>query len=205
MIRNELKLKLLLNILEEISERYDEILAENKELLKRLHKEATTDQLTGLLNRRALLETLEKEIERIKRSNKDNLCLCFVDMDNFKKVNDTYGHAAGDKVLKEFAKILKEHVRVYDIVGRWGGDEFIVGIINCEYFDKPEICKDCPVYRRISDAVKVLGKQYNVPLNISCGVVKIPLEAGNLEEALKIADKRVYEAKRRGKGKVIVD
>jgi len=205
MIKAEWKIRLLLNILEEISGRYDEILAENKELLKRLHKEATTDQLTGLLNRKALIETLKKEISRIQRTGKDNLCLCFVDMDYFKKVNDTYGHAEGDKVLKEFAQILKSSIRIYDIAGRWGGDEFILGIINCEYFDKLEVCKKCPVFTRILNAVKKIGERYNIPLGVSCGVAKIPLEAGNLDEALKIADKRLYEAKKGGRWKIVVE
>jgi len=204
MIDPEWKIRLLLNILEEISERYDEILEEKRELLRELHKEATTDQLTGLLNRKALLETLKREISRIKRNGKDKLCLCFIDMDFFKKINDTYGHEEGDKVLKAFAQILKRSVRIYDIVGRWGGDEFILGIVNCENFNNPEICKQCPVHKRISEAVKELGKRYRVPLNVSCGVAKIPLETENLEEALKIADKKLYDVKREGKGKVKV-
>ncbi|HIC08954.1 MAG TPA: GGDEF domain-containing protein [Aquificales bacterium] len=205
MIDPEWKIRLLLNILEEISERYDEILEENRELLRELHKEATIDQLTGLLNRKALLETLKREISRIKRNGRDKLCLCFIDMDFFKKINDTYGHEEGDKVLKEFAKILKKSVRIYDIVGRWGGDEFILGIVNCENFDKPEICRECPIHKRISEAVKKLGEKYKVPLNVSCGIAKIPLETENLEDALKLADKRLYAAKREGKGKVKVD
>ncbi|HID78938.1 MAG TPA: GGDEF domain-containing protein [Aquifex aeolicus] len=205
MTRQEWKIRLLLNILKEISERYDEILEENKKLLEQLHREATTDQLTGLLNRKALLEELKKEIAKIKRHNKETLCLCFVDMDFFKKINDTYGHAEGDKVLKEFAKILKSNVRVYDIVGRWGGDEFILGIINCEYFNDPKVCKKCPIFERISKNVKALGNKYNIPLNVSCGVAKIPSEVKDLEKALQLADKRLYTAKKLGKGRVIVD
>jgi diguanylate cyclase (GGDEF)-like protein len=205
MNRQQLKIKLLLNILEEISERYDEILQENKKLLEQLHREATVDQLTGLLNRKALLEELSKEIAKINRHNKDTLCLCFLDLDYFKKINDTYGHAEGDKVLKEFANILKDNLRVYDIVGRWGGDEFIVGIINCEHFENPEVCKKCPVYERIAQNVRTLGKKYNIPLNVSCGVAKIPTEVKNLDQALRLADKRLYTAKRLGKGKVITD
>ncbi len=205
MTRHEWKIRLLLNILEEISERYDEILEENKKLLEQLHREATIDQLTGLLNRKALLEELRKEIAKINRYNKENLCLCFVDIDFFKKINDTYGHAEGDKVLKEFAKILKSNVRVYDIVGRWGGDEFILGIINCEHFNNPKVCKNCPIYERISENVKTLGSKYNIPLNVSCGVAKIPSEVKDLEKALQLADKRLYRAKNLGKGRIIVD
>ncbi len=206
MIPPEIKLKLLLNILEEISEKYDEILKENKKLLKELHKQATTDHLTGLLNRRALLEALRKEVERIKGSNRKNtLCLCFMDLDNFKLINDTFGHAEGDKVLKAFASILRETLKSYDIVGRWGGDEFVAGVINCENFDNPEICKTCPYYHKILEEVKKMGKCYAISLGVSCGVAKIPTETEDLDEALRIADRRLYKAKKEGKGKVVID
>ena len=90
-------------------------------------------------------------------------------------------------------------------MARWGGDEFILGIVNCENFDKSEICRECPIHKRISEAVKKLGEKYKVPLNVSCGIAKIPLETENLEDALKLADKSLYAAKRKGKGKVKVD
>ncbi|HIO42363.1 MAG TPA: GGDEF domain-containing protein [Aquifex sp.] len=205
MISPDLKLKLLLNLLEEISERYDEILEENRELLKELHREATTDHLTGLLNRRALLHALKKEIERIKGSHRDNLCICFMDMDNFKQINDRFGHQEGDRVLKDFALILRRHIRIYDIAGRWGGDEFIVGIVNCEYFDQPDVCKHCPFYEAVVKDIKKLGERYGVPLGVSCGVAKIPTETEDLDEALRIADRRLYKAKKEGKGKVVID
>jgi len=205
MIPPELKVKLLLNLLEEISERYDEILAENRELVKELHREATTDHLTGLLNRRALLQALQREIERIRESNKDTLCLCFIDLDNFKQINDRFGHAEGDKVLKTFARILREELRVYDIAGRWGGDEFIVGIVNCPYFNQPNICVHCPFFEEVKQRVLRLSTQYDGILSLSCGVAKIPLETLNLEEALQIADRRLYKAKKSGKGKIVLE
>ena len=67
------------------------------------------------------------------------------------------------------------------------------------------MCRNCPIYKRISEAVKVIGEKYNIPLGVSCGVVKIPVETENLEEALKIADNRVYKSKRSGKGKIVID
>jgi len=206
MIPPELKLKLLLNILEEISEKYDEILKENKKLLEELHKQATTDHLTGLLNRRALLQALRREVERIKSNHhKNTLCICFMDLDNFKLINDTLGHEEGDRVLRNFASILKKILKPYDIVGRWGGDEFVAGIINCEYFDKPEVCRSCPYYQKLSEEIKRLGKCYAIPLGVSCGVSKIPAETLDLEEALRVADRRLYIAKKTGRGKIVVD
>ncbi len=204
-MREKQKIQILLNLLEEITQSYDEILKENQKLLKALEKEATTDHLTGLLNRRAVLEALKREIERIKRDKGETLCLCFADLDNFKQVNDKFGHNEGDKVLKEFANILRKSLRAYDIVGRWGGDEFLVGVINCDYFHDREKCKNCPIYGRISEQLKKVGEKYGIPLGVSCGAVKIPTEVTDLEEAIKLADKRVYEAKERGKGKLITD
>ncbi|HIP86337.1 MAG TPA: diguanylate cyclase, partial [Aquifex sp.] len=75
----------------------------------------------------------------------------------------------------------------------------------CEYFNDPKVCKKCPIFERISKNVKALGNKYNIPLNVSCGVAKIPSEVKDLEKALQLADKRLYTAKKLGKGRVIVD
>ncbi len=205
MDRNEIKLKLLLNLLTEFSERYDEILKLNEELIKKLEEESKIDALTGLANRKALEEEIQKQINRIKRKGDETLCLGLLDLDNFKLVNDTYGHLEGDKVLKEVAQILKRNLRNYDIYGRWGGDEFLIGVVDCDYINDPEKCVVCPVYQRIKLEIENIGKRYNIPLSASFGTVKIPLETDNYEEAIKIADRRLYMAKDLGKHTVVND
>ena len=101
------------------------IALKNSELVEQLHSAATTDELTGLYNRRALEERLGAEISRSLRHQLHTSVL-LLDLDRFKSVNDTMGHAAGDRLLIQVAKILKQQCRALDVVGRLGGDEFLV-------------------------------------------------------------------------------
>lgn len=101
------------------------IQAQLKNSLLREKRKSRTDQLTGLLNNWAFRERVEEELDRARRYNRP-LTLAFIDLDNFKQVNDTFGHARGDKLLKEIGKVLLDAERKTDIVGRIGGDEFAV-------------------------------------------------------------------------------
>jgi len=202
-ITEEDKLKLLLNLLYEISSKYDEILAENKILIEKLAKEAKTDFLTGLFNRKGLMEELAKEFERIKRGVDKNLCLAILDLDNFKKINDNYGHLEGDKVLIEVGNILRRNLRKYDIYGRWAGDEFLIGIVECKDFDNPQVCKNCPIYGRIQKEITELDRNYRVDFGASVGAAKVPQEGLDLDGVIKKADKRLYLSKNCGKHKVV--
>jgi diguanylate cyclase (GGDEF)-like protein len=203
MITPQDKLRLLLNLLEEITYKYDEILKYNQYLIKRLEEEARTDVLTGLLNRRAVEEEVKKEINRIRRHAEETLCLGILDLDNFKKINDNFGHNEGDKVLKRVAKIIRSSIRNFDIAGRWGGDEFLIGIINCSCMENSKCCMNCPVYYRMVSEIKKIGKEYGIPLSASFGTVFIPWEALDFEKAIKLADLRLYKAKDSGKGIII--
>ncbi|WP_336368070.1 GGDEF domain-containing protein [Marinobacter sp. C2H3] len=91
---------------------------------KQLHKAATTDALTGLLNRRQMQYLLEQEVERFRRSGQP-VSLLLMDLDHFKRINDTLGHETGDDILKAFANILRQELRAQDLVARWGGEEFL--------------------------------------------------------------------------------
>ena len=97
---------------------------------KRLQKMATTDSLTGLLNRRQMQCHLDQEVERFKRSGQP-VSLLLMDLDHFKKINDSWGHDSGDKVLQAFADILQQELRAQDLVARWGGEEFLVIMPQC--------------------------------------------------------------------------
>lgn len=134
------------------------------DLLRRLQEQATHDVLTGLSNRRAILELLDQSIARARRHNR-GLGLLYLDLDGFKTVNDSYGHAAGDSVLMEVASRLKQATRVEDNVGRIGGDEFVV------------ICEDISgegeaVKARLAAAVSrpYTGAGIDVPVGVSIGV-----------------------------------
>ncbi len=118
-------------------------------------------------------------------------------------VNDNFGHKEGDKVLKAVADILRKSLRKYDIVGRWGGDEFSVGIIDCTYFNDEEHCANCPLFSRMAAEIGKLDELYGVDFGASFGIVKIPKETTDLEEALKIADRRLYVSKRHGKHRIV--
>ncbi|MCI4459068.1 MAG: diguanylate cyclase, partial [Thermocrinis sp.] len=159
------------------------------------------DPLTGLYNRRFAMDFLTKELEKAKRYKK-YLSFVMVDLDDFKKINDTYGHAFGDKCLKTFANTLLKHLRSADVAVRWGGEEFLL-----VFPETPKnVCKD--IVHRLKDVLKMecmmvgLG---GVPLTASWGVASYPEDGEDLEELLKIADERCYIAKKSGKDRVVVD
>jgi diguanylate cyclase (GGDEF)-like protein/PAS domain S-box-containing protein len=162
---------------------------------------STKDPLTGLYNRRFAMEFLTKELEKAKRYKK-HLSLVMVDLDDFKKINDTYGHAVGDMCLKTFANTLLKHLRSADIAVRWGGEEFLLVLPETP----KDVCKD--IVHRLRDALKMEGMTVGlecVLLTASWGVASYPEDGEDLEELLKIADDRCYIAKKSGKDRVVGD
>jgi len=124
-MREEIKIKLLLNIFEEVTRKYEELLKNYEELNELLKYKASHDPLTGLYNREALENVLKAEVARVRLSN-SVLSVIFLDVDNFKTINDTHGHQFGDEILKKIGEIIKNSVRERDIVARYGGDEFVI-------------------------------------------------------------------------------
>ena len=124
-MREEIKVKLLLNIFEEVTRKYEELLKLYEEMNELLEYKASHDPLTGLYNRDALDNILKAEIMKAKLSKKV-LSVIFLDLDNFKAINDSYGHQYGDEVLRKVGEILRSSVRKGDIVARYGGDEFVI-------------------------------------------------------------------------------
>jgi two-component system cell cycle response regulator len=163
--------------------------------------QATHDALTSLLNRGAIMDLLGREIIR---SNRENVSTSIIlgDVDHFKKVNDTYGHAAGDEVLKEIAVRLLHSVRSYDFVGRYGGEEFLVVLNNCDPSGAPA---------RAEEIRKAIS---NRPVPTGCGLLPITMSLGVLlskdwglrpvEELLHEADEALYAAKGAGRNCVRV-
>ncbi|MEQ9639649.1 MAG: diguanylate cyclase [Alphaproteobacteria bacterium] len=160
---------------------------------ERLRRLATRDPLTGLLNRGALLETLSNGFEHACELGLA-LSVLFVDIDHFKAVNDSHGHAAGDEVLRAVAKALDTTVRPQDLVGRYGGEEFVVGLLETDRVAAAMVAE------RIRVAVARL--QASVPVTISIGMASLGPDTGTLEELLAVADAALYRAKANGRNRV---
>jgi diguanylate cyclase (GGDEF)-like protein/PAS domain S-box-containing protein len=156
-----------------------------------------TDKLTQLYNRIKLDRSLENEFNRFKR-NKSIFSLILVDIDFFKSVNDTFGHQVGDKVLIQISKILKENCRKIDILGRWGGEEFLIICVNTD------ILGACNLAEKLRKNIEEFEFDIVKHKTISLGVSQI-IENDNIESLIKRVDNNLYQAKRSGRNKIIVD
>lgn len=181
------KFKLLFNYLEELTRKYEETFELKEKLLKELEERAMYDSLTGIYNRYVLLDVLGKELQRLERTEKGKFFIIFFDLDKFKSVNDIYGHEKGDEVLKEVAKTIKKSFRDYDIVARFGGDEFIVVVED----DFEKNLKS--ILQRLRKRIEAKFSSYGI--SISYGVAVAPDEGLNADKLIELADKRMYEMK----------
>lgn len=171
------------------------------ELQQSLRFAATHDFLTDLLNRSEILAALEREFARAGRDEKPT-AIILGDIDHFKKVNDTLGHAAGDEVLKEVAKRLKLDLRPYDVVGRYGGEEFLLILPGCNLASG---AKRADEIRHAVGQSPVNTGFGNVSVTISMGVtVTSASRSGNVSELLREADVSLYAAKKNGRNRVEV-
>ncbi len=168
-----------------------------------LHRLATQDLLTGISNRGEIMHFIESEAMRLKRrSAQDNapmFSLIMGDIDKFKTINDTYGHAAGDEALKYVAAIMKKHLREYDRVGRYGGEEFMVLLPDTD-FSRAAI-----IAERIRKAIEestIVTENQSISLTISLGVATVMAEEDSFEAALKRVDEALYRAKEKGRNQV---
>lgn len=163
-----------------------------------VEKLAITDSLTGLNVRRYFYERFEEELQRSKRY-KFEFAFIMVDIDDFKKCNDTYGHMVGDVVLKEIARIIKESVREIDIVGRYGGEEF--SIVLPETNPSSALAVAERLRKNIEDGV---FKAYDekLKLTISAGIAIYPGDASDINSIIDKADEALYKAKKLGKNVV---
>jgi diguanylate cyclase (GGDEF)-like protein len=167
---------------------------------KKVHLTSIHDGLTGLLNHKAFLDRFEEEISRAGRFNQ-MLGLVVLDLDKFKLVNDNYGHLYGDYVLREVAKVINENVRVIDIVGRYGGEEFAVLLVNTDI-------KEClPLAQRIVKSIAektFLEGSIAVKITISAGMAGFPHHAEKVRSLIAKADKAMYETKAQGGNDVTI-
>jgi diguanylate cyclase (GGDEF)-like protein len=171
------------------------IFIQERELLKakeKAEKLATHDHLTELPNRRLLQDRVEKNILMAKK-NKIKIAICVVDLDDFKQINDNYGHLAGDEILKETALRISNILREYDTVSRIGGDEFVMLLMNVK--DK-EGCAH--VLNRLLDSIRqpFIINNLNINITFSIGLALYPDDGKNFEELFSRADLALYDAKK---------
>ena len=174
--------------------------SELRGIARQMSYQATHDALTGLVNRPEFERRLEEAAEGGHRGDGQHV-LCCLDLDRFKVVNDTSGHIAGDGVLREVAKVLRDAVRDSDTVARLGGDEFGMLLIGCPLEKARQIADD--VCRAVSDH-RFVWRDKIFNLGVSVGLVEISRESGAPEELLVAADSACYVAKKRGSGRVAV-
>ncbi|MFW6281802.1 MAG: GGDEF domain-containing protein [bacterium] len=159
------------------------------------------DFLTGLYNRRYFMQAGENEIERVER-NERSLALMMIDIDHFKDVNDTYGHAVGDKVLKNLANILKDSVREIDIVGRLGGEEFGIILPDTNISNAEKTAER--LRKNIEDS-SIQFEGENISVTVSIGVSSYTKKIYNMSDLLHEADIALYKAKDRGRNCVHIE
>jgi diguanylate cyclase (GGDEF)-like protein/PAS domain S-box-containing protein len=170
-------------------------ITERKQFVAQLETLSETDLLTETLNRRGFLKYSELEFDRVRR-NKRKLTLVMLDLDHFKRVNDTYGHAAGDLVLATVTKLCRQQIREVDLLGRVGGEEFLILLADETSNQAYDVVERL---RQEIAAVRVSTIKGEVSFTASFGVVTIDPEIHDLEAALRLADDALYEAKHAGR------
>lgn len=174
---------------------------EKKQLIKKLNHLSTTDGLTGLLNRRALIDLLQHEIDRAGRYDKD-LSLILCDVDKFKSINDSYGHTAGDLALRAVAEALRTSLRKADIVGRYGGDEFMI-IMPETSLEGARILAE-KILASVRDMDIELPGGVHVHMTMSLGIADCCSVEENIDTLVALADSALYASKEKGRNRISV-
>ncbi len=185
-------------IIQEYNVRLQAQLAENMALQAKLREEAIRDPLTGLFNRRYLEETLDRELSRATRE-RSPLSLAVLDIDHFKLLNDTHGHAAGDVMLRSLAALLRDQTRAEDVVCRYGGEEFVVVLPATSL---AHAMQRMGQLRSAVESLSVRHEQLVLQATISIGVAAFPDHGRTSRQLLQAADIALYEAKHGGRNRV---
>ena len=184
--------------LEEANRQLQEQLQENVALHAMLTEQTLRDPLTGLHNRRYLEETLPRELSRAKRVGYP-MALVMVDLDHFKRVNDTYGHPTGDAVLKAMASILLHGAREGDIICRFGGEEFLVALPNMTVENALARAK---AWQTTLGNTSIQHGAFSIQITLSAGISAFPNNGADVDTMLHLADEALYRAKANGRNRV---
>lgn len=170
----------------------------NRAKLASAQLKAFSDPLTGLANREYLHVMMNAARARLERYGTP-LTLAYVDLDDFKRINDAYGHAAGDTLLQRIAQVLVEHVRDTDTVARVGGDEFLMLLTDAQ----TDTAR--PILERMREGLQEITTPANAPVRVSIGACTFYRPLESIEAMIRKADERMYQVKRSGKNSVIID
>jgi len=200
MLRDITNIKHIENALRVTNENLSQKLAEIEALQIKLKEEAIRDPLTGLYNRRFLQETLNREIAHADRASIP-LSLAMIDLDHFKKINDTYGHAIGDLFLITLGNLLAQKTRSSDVSCRYGGEEFVIVMPAASL---EEAAQRIEQLRVEFSAIKIDVGNGKIGITLSAGVASYPLHGDNDKSLLDAVDRALYAAKAAGRNRVIV-
>jgi two-component system cell cycle response regulator len=167
---------------------------------EQLEFQVTHDPLTEIWNRRAILDLLHREFERTRRA-KSVFGVLMLDLDHFKNVNDTYGHLAGDAVLQGVGRRIQKAVRLYDLAGRYGGEEFLIVLPNCDG-NEVQMCAE-RIRLAVSHDPIVVG-YIGIAVTVSIGSVVFDPNLHSEKDALSTADTALYQAKNQGRDRVVL-
>lgn len=179
-------------------QRLEESLCQLKDAHRQLIEISRLDPLTQADNRRALMESLELEMRRSHRYHHP-FALLFLDIDHFKEINDRYGHAFGDKVLQRIVWVARGQVRPPDIIGRYGGEEFAIGLVECSLEGAQRIAER--IRLRIAES-SIAWEQNVASVTVSIGIAMLTPEVDRVETLIDHADRALYEAKAGGRNRV---
>lgn len=172
---------------------------ETKRLMETLRESSLSDPMTGLNNRRFLEEYVDTLVANVQR-RKSGLTVMMLDLDHFKMVNDTYGHDAGDTVLKALSKVLRQSVRTSDLVIRFGGEEFLIILVDTPSADADLVAEKI---RAAVEALTVQAGAVALRKTISIGLADFPTDSDTFWQAVKFADVALYQAKDGGRNRVV--
>jgi diguanylate cyclase (GGDEF)-like protein/PAS domain S-box-containing protein len=175
--------------------------AEGKRLEAELVAMATTDFLTGLFNRRNFLARMEEELARLKRFDITRAAVLMLDLDHFKHVNDSFGHASGDAVLKHFAVLVRDELRQIDSGGRLGGEEFAILLLGADLAAANVFAER--LRQKVADTPLMQASQ-SIPITVSIGIATLEATDASADAALSRADAALYDAKNGGRNRVCV-